>query len=86
MLHLSHPSSLEQDPRAHMPDHPQGFTINLPVPAGAGEELWMSLVALAESVAATLATLGGEGESISAAPGALLTSRAAAGVSRHWSL
>lgn len=132
-----------------------GYTINLPVPAGADEELWLSLlehivipvatsfdpdlvlisagfdaheadplancrlrassfgqmacqmrdmaaqvgapvgavleggyepVALAESVAATLAALGGEGESISAAPEALLTSRAAAGVSRHWSL
>ena len=42
--------------------------------------------ALAESTAATLAALGGEGESISAAPEALLTSRAAAGVARHWSL
>ena len=42
--------------------------------------------ALAESVAATLAALGGEGESVSAAPEALLTSRAAAGVARHWSL
>ncbi len=41
---------------------------------------------LAESVAATLAALGGEGESISAAPEALLTSRAAAGVARYWSL
>jgi acetoin utilization deacetylase AcuC-like enzyme len=133
----------------------EGYTINLPVPAGAGEELWLSLLehivlpvavsfdpdlvlvsagfdahrddpladcrleaesfaqmacqvrdmaeqvgaplgvvleggydppALAESTAATLAALGGEGESISAAPEALLTSRAAAGVARHWSL
>jgi acetoin utilization deacetylase AcuC-like enzyme len=132
-----------------------GYTINLPVPAGAGEELWLSLLehivvpvagafdpdlvlvsagfdahrddpladcrletmsfaqmacqvrdmaehvgaplgavleggydppALAESTAATLAALGGEGESISAAPEALLTSRAAAGVARYWSL
>jgi acetoin utilization deacetylase AcuC-like enzyme len=133
----------------------EGYTINLPVPAGAGEELWLSLLehivipvassfdpdlvlvsagfdahrddpladcrleagsfaqmacqvrdmaahlgaplgavleggydppALAESVAATLAALGGEGESASAAPEALLTSRAAAGVSRYWPL
>jgi acetoin utilization deacetylase AcuC-like enzyme len=133
----------------------RGYTINLPVPAGSGEELWLSLVehivlpvahsfapdlvlvsagfdahradpladcnletesfaqmachlrdlaarhdvplgvvleggyeplALAESVVATLAALGGEGASISAAPEALLTSRAAAGVSRYWSL
>jgi acetoin utilization deacetylase AcuC-like enzyme len=133
----------------------EGYTINLPVPAGTGEELWLSLLehivlpvatdfdpdlvlvsagfdahrddplaecrletgsfaqmacqvrdmaaqvdaplgavleggyeptALSESVAATLAALGGEGESVSAAPEALLTSRAAAGVARHWSL
>ena len=43
-------------------------------------------LALAESVAATLAALGGEGESVSAAPEALLTSRAAARVSHHWTL
>jgi acetoin utilization deacetylase AcuC-like enzyme len=133
----------------------EGYTINLPVPAGAEEDLWLSLLehivipvaisfdpdlvlvsagfdahradplagcrleassfaqmacqvrdmaaqvgaplgavleggyepaALAESVAATLGALGGEGESISAAPEALLTSRAAAGVSHHWAL
>ncbi|HEY1355026.1 MAG TPA: histone deacetylase [Solirubrobacterales bacterium] len=133
----------------------EGYTINLPVPAGSGEELWLSLVehlvipvarsfepglvlvsagfdahradplanctleaasfgrmarhvrdlaaelgaplgvvleggyepsALAESVAATLAALGGDGEAVSAAPEALLTSRAAVGVSRHWPL
>jgi acetoin utilization deacetylase AcuC-like enzyme len=133
----------------------QGYTINLPVPAGSEEELWLSLLehvvvpvaasfdpdlvlvsagfdahrddplagcrleassfaqmacqvrdlsrevgaplgavleggyhppALAASVAATLAALGGEGESLSAAPEALLTSRAAAGVARHWTL
>jgi acetoin utilization deacetylase AcuC-like enzyme len=133
----------------------EGFTINLPVPAGADEELWLSLVehivlpvahsfapdlvlvsagfdahrddplanctleaesfaqmgchirdlaaelgvplgvvleggyepnALAESVAATLAALGGTGEAVEAAPEPLLTSRAAAGVARYWSL
>jgi acetoin utilization deacetylase AcuC-like enzyme len=133
----------------------EGYTINLPVPAGADEALWLSLLehivvpvavsfdpdlvlvsagfdahlhdplaecrletssfaqmacqvrdlakqveaplgavleggyepsALADSVVATLAALGGEGESVSAAPEALLTSRAAAGVARYWSL
>jgi acetoin utilization deacetylase AcuC-like enzyme len=133
----------------------EGYTVNLPVPAGAEEELWLSLLehivvpiatefapdlvlvsagfdahrddplancnleassfaqmacqvrdmaaqvgaplgavleggyepaALAESVAATLAAFGGEGESVSAAPEALLTSRAAAGVAGHWTL
>jgi acetoin utilization deacetylase AcuC-like enzyme len=133
----------------------EGYTVNLPVPAGSGEELWLSLVehiaipiahsfepdlilvsagfdahradplanctleaesfakmarhvrdlakaldaplglvleggyeplALAESVVATLAAVGGEGEAESAAPEAMLTSRAAAGVSRYWTL
>jgi acetoin utilization deacetylase AcuC-like enzyme len=133
----------------------EGYTVNLPVPAGADEELWLSLLehivvpiatefapdlvlvsagfdahrddplsdcnleassfaqmacqvrdmatqvgaplgavleggyepaALAESVAETLAAFGGGGESVSAAPEALLTSRAAAGVARYWTL
>ncbi len=133
----------------------EGYTINLPVPAGADEELWLSLVehivlpiagsfdpdlvlvsagfdghradpladclleaasfaqmtchvrelaarleaplgvvleggyepdALAESVAATLAALCGEGEAIEIAPESVLTSRAAAGVARYWTL
>ncbi len=133
----------------------EGYTINLPVPAGADEELWLSLVehivlpvatsfepdlvlvsagfdahradpladclleagsfakmtchlrdlaarleaplgivleggyepsALADSVVATLAALGGEGDAIESAPEALLTSRAAAGVARYWTL
>jgi acetoin utilization deacetylase AcuC-like enzyme len=55
-------------------------------PLGAVLEGGYDPSALAESTAATLAALGGEGESISAAPEALLTSRAAAGVARHWSL
>jgi acetoin utilization deacetylase AcuC-like enzyme len=133
----------------------EGYTINLPVPAGTGEEVWLSLLehivlpvaacfdpdlvlvsagydahrddpladcrldagsfaqmscqvrdmaraagaplgavleggyeprALSESVAATLAALGGEGESVSAAPDPLLTSRAAAHVGHYWPL
>ncbi len=133
----------------------EGYTVNLPVPAGSGEELWLSLIehivcpivdsfgpdlilvsagfdahrddpladctlragsfgqmschlrdlarrlgiplgavleggydpaALADSVVATMAALGGEGEAIWAAPEALLTSRAAAGVARYWTL
>ena len=133
----------------------EGFTINLPVPAGSEEELWLSLLehivvpaaiefrpelvlvsagfdahaedpladcclktgsfaemarqvrdlaaivnaplgavleggynaaALAECVAETLAALGGEGEATSAAPEALITSRAAAHVGHYWQL
>lgn len=133
----------------------EGYTVNLPVPAGSGEELWLSLLehilipiadsfepdlvlisagfdahrddpladcrlemssfarmachvrdaaerlgaplgavleggyepfALAESVGATLAALGGEGEAVSAAPDPMLTSRAASYVAHHWEL
>jgi acetoin utilization deacetylase AcuC-like enzyme len=133
----------------------EGYTINLPVPGGSDEELWLSLVehlvvpvarsfdpdlvlvsagfdahrddplagclleagsfgrmarhlrdladqvgaplgavleggyhppSLAESVVSTLAALGGEGEASHSPPEALLTPRAIAGISRHWSL
>jgi acetoin utilization deacetylase AcuC-like enzyme len=133
----------------------EGYTINLPVPAGSEEELWLSLLehvvvpaaaafepqlilisagfdahlrdpladcrletgsfarmacllrqlgedlgaplgavleggyepeAMADSVAATMAALGGAGDAESAAPEAMLTSRAAAQVARHWPL
>jgi acetoin utilization deacetylase AcuC-like enzyme len=133
----------------------EGFTVNLPVPAGADEEIWLSLVerivvpvatefgpdlllvsagfdahradplagcrleaasfagiarhvrdlatrleaplglvleggyephALAESVVATLAALGGEGEPPRPASVPPPTSRAAAGVGRYWDL
>ena len=40
--------------------------------------------ALAESVEATTTALGGEGEAESAAPEAMLTSRAVSHVGRYW--
>ncbi len=55
-------------------------------PLGAVLEGGYEPAALAESVVATLAALGGEGEASSAAPEALLTSRAASHVSHHWGL
>jgi acetoin utilization deacetylase AcuC-like enzyme len=55
-------------------------------PVGAVLEGGYDLVALADSVAATMAALGGEGEAVSAAPEALLTSRAASHVSHYWEL
>jgi acetoin utilization deacetylase AcuC-like enzyme len=133
----------------------EGYTVNLPVPAGSEEDLWLSLLehvivpvatafepqlvlisagfdahvedplagcrlqsasfarmachvrelaracgaplgavleggyapaALAESVEATIAALAGEGEAESAAPEAMLTSRAASHVGRYWQL
>ena len=41
---------------------------------------------MAESVRATMAALGGEGEAVSAAPEPLFTSRAAAQVGHYWEL
>jgi acetoin utilization deacetylase AcuC-like enzyme len=133
----------------------EGYTINLPVPAGSEEDLWCSLLehvvepavaafepqlvllsagfdahagdplagcrlrtdsfaamacqvrelaaragapvgavleggyqprTVAECVQVTLAALGGEGDAVSAAPEALLTSRAAAQIGRYWPL
>jgi acetoin utilization deacetylase AcuC-like enzyme len=133
----------------------RGFTINLPVPAGSGEELWLSLLehiaipiaelyapqlilvsagfdahrldplancnletesfaqmacqvrelaaglgvplgavleggydqtSLVASLLTTMAALGGVGESVSAAPEAILTSRAASTVAPYWAL
>ncbi len=58
----------------------------LGAPLGAVLEGGYDLRALADSVVATVAALGGEGEAASAAPDALLTSRAAVGVARHWEL
>jgi acetoin utilization deacetylase AcuC-like enzyme len=56
------------------------------VPVGAVLEGGYDVQALAESVAATLTALGGEGESVSAAPDPLLTSSAAAKLARYWPL
>jgi acetoin utilization deacetylase AcuC-like enzyme len=55
-------------------------------PVGAVLEGGYDLAALADSVVATMAALGGEGEAVSAAPEPLLTSRAASHVSHYWSL
>ncbi len=55
-------------------------------PVGAVLEGGYDLAALADSTVATMAALGGEGESVSAAPEPLLTSRAASHISHYWSL
>jgi len=55
-------------------------------PVGAVLEGGYDLAALAGSVVATMAALGGEGEAVAAAPEPLLTSRAASHVSHYWSL
>ncbi len=71
---------------AQMACHVRDLAAGLGVPLGAVLEGGYDLGALADSVAATMAALGGEGEAVSAAPEPLLTSRAAAGVSRYWEL
>jgi len=55
-------------------------------PVGAVLEGGYDLEALADSVVATMAALGGEGETVSSAPEPLVTSRAASHVSHYWSL
>jgi acetoin utilization deacetylase AcuC-like enzyme len=62
------------------------FALRAGAPLGAVLEGGYDVDALAECVVATLAALGGEGEAVSAAPDPLLTSRAAAQISRHWEL
>ena len=55
-------------------------------PVGAVLEGGYELGALADSVIATMAALGGEGEAESTAPDPLLTSRAASHIGRYWAL
>jgi acetoin utilization deacetylase AcuC-like enzyme len=62
------------------------FAEGLDIPVGAVLEGGYEPEALAESVEATLAALGGEGEAESVAPDALLTSRAASHIGRYWPL
>jgi acetoin utilization deacetylase AcuC-like enzyme len=78
--------ALEAKSFAKMACHVRHLATQLGVPLGAVLEGGYEPLALAESVAATLAALGGQEEPESAAPEALLTSRAAAGVSRYWTL
>jgi acetoin utilization deacetylase AcuC-like enzyme len=77
---------LEASSFAQMTCHVRDLAERVGAPLGMVLEGGYDLRALAESATATLAALGGEGESISAAPEALLTSRAATGVARYWSL
>lgn len=78
--------TLEAESFAQMGCHLRDLAAELGVPLGVVLEGGYEPVALAESVAATLAALGGDGKAIEAAPEPLLTSRAAAGVARYWSL
>lgn len=77
---------LEASSFGQMACHVRELAARLDVPVGAVQEGGYEPTALAESVTATIAALGGEGEAVLAAPEALLTSRAASYVSHHWEL
>jgi acetoin utilization deacetylase AcuC-like enzyme len=71
---------------AEMARHVRDLALRCEVPLGAVLEGGYEPVALAQCVAETLAALAGEQPANSAAPEALLTSRAAAQVGHHWTL
>jgi acetoin utilization deacetylase AcuC-like enzyme len=77
---------LEAGSYAQMACHVREMAKRSGAPVGAVLEGGYDVAALAESVTATLAALGGEGEAVSAAPDPMLTSRAAAQVGHYWSL
>jgi acetoin utilization deacetylase AcuC-like enzyme len=77
---------LESVSFARMSCHLRDLAASLGVPLGMVLEGGYDLAALADSVEATLTALGGEGEVESVAPDPILTSRAAATLSRHWDL
>ncbi len=77
---------LEADSFAEMARHVGGLAAQLDVPLGAVLEGGYEPAALAQSVQATLAALGGDKTARSAAPEPLLTSRAAAHIGHYWSL
>jgi acetoin utilization deacetylase AcuC-like enzyme len=77
---------LEAGSFAEMARHVRGLAVQLDVPLGAVLEGGYEPAALAQSVQATLAALGGDEPARSSAPEALLTSRAAAHIGHYWSL
>jgi acetoin utilization deacetylase AcuC-like enzyme len=78
--------NLEASSFAQMACLVRDATMDWGVPVGAVLEGGYHLPALAASVVATMAALGGEGEAVSAAPAPLVTSRAASHVSHYWNL
>jgi acetoin utilization deacetylase AcuC-like enzyme len=87
--HLDDPLAgcrLESSSFARMACHVRELARSLQAPLGAVLEGGYAPAALAESVEATMRALGGEGEAESAAPEAMLTSRAASHLGRYWRL
>ena len=77
---------LEASSFAKLAGHVRDAARDWGAPVGAVLEGGYDLAALAESTVATMAALAGEGETVSAAPEPLVTSRAASHVSHYWSL
>ena len=77
---------LEASSFAQMACHVRDAAIEWGAPVGAVLEGGYDLPALADSVVATMAALGGEGEAAPAAPEGIVTPRAASHVAHHWSL
>ncbi len=77
---------LESSSFARMACHVRELARAQGAPLGAVLEGGYAPAALAESAEATMRALGGEGEAESAAPEAMLTSRAASHVGRYWEL
>jgi acetoin utilization deacetylase AcuC-like enzyme len=77
---------LETSSFAQMACQVRDLAAELGAPLGAVLEGGYDRPSLVDSVIATMVALGGEGESVSAAPEAILTSRAATHVAPYWSL
>lgn len=77
---------LEASSFAEMARHVRDFAAQLEVPLGAVLEGGYEPAALAQSVQATLAALGGDQPARSAAPESPLTSRAAVHIGHYWTL
>jgi acetoin utilization deacetylase AcuC-like enzyme len=77
---------LETGSFAEMARHVRELTALLDVPLGAVLEGGYEPAALAQSVQATLAALGGDESARSVAPEPLFTSRVAAHIGHYWSL
>ncbi len=78
--------TLETESFAEMTRHVRAFAAKLGAPLGVVLEGGYEVSVLPECVAATLAALGDESEPTSAAPEALLTSRAASHIGHYWQL
>ncbi len=78
--------NLEAESFAQMACHVRELAARVGVPLGAVLEGGYEPASLVESLLATLAALGGEGEAVLAAPEALLTGRAASRVAPFWTL